>query len=45
MVGIRPKEAFLNRGYGKPELGQLVRFIVSLQGILEFADFEVQFPG
>jgi hypothetical protein len=43
VVGIRPKETFLNGGYGKPEVRQFVGFVVSLPLILESADFEVHF--
>jgi len=43
VIGIRPEETLLNSGYGKPELRQLVGFIVSLRWILEFAYFEEEF--
>src|SRR5271170_7985168 len=39
---IRPKETFLNGGNRKPELLQLVGFVVSLQLILELAYIKVQ---
>ena len=45
VIGIGPKEAFLNGGGGEPQLRQLVHLDMSLRLVLELPDVEIQLGG